>query len=64
MPRYTHDFRLQMIRAVREGATVADVAKKYAVSESSVRRWCTERYRQATKHPRDCMCFTCFRSKY
>ena len=64
MPRYTQEFRQQVIRAVREGATVAEVAKKFAISESSVRRWCTRKYRQAHEHPSECMCFTCFRFKY
>ena len=64
MPRYTSEFRLQVIQAVREGTTVSEAARTFDVSESTVRRWVTSRYRQNNKHTHDCMCFTCFRYRH
>ena len=64
MPKYTQEFRHQVVQAVRLGESIKAVAIRFKVSESSVRRWTTQRYWNTSSHNLDCMCFTCLRYRH
>ena len=64
MPKYTQEFRRMVIQAVRGGEAVKDVATRFQISESSVRRWLYQREWRMDTHGEDCMCFTCCRYRH
>ena len=64
MPKYTQEFRQQVVQAVRLGESVKSVAARFEVSESSVRRWVSQRYWNINSHDHHCMCFTCLRYRH
>ena len=64
MPTYSQEFRRTVIQAVRAGESVKNVALRFQVSESSVRRWANQRYRSLDTHGNECMCFTCLRYRH
>ena len=64
MPSYTPEFRRRVVSEVRSGSHIKEVAKRFAVSESSVRRWLSHRHRSAQSHEADCMCSRCARYRH
>jgi transposase len=41
-PAYPVEFRRETVQLVREGRTIADVAKSLGVSQQTLRNWCNQ----------------------